>query len=204
MTRFPQITRRGALTLTAGALALASGRATALTATAAEDFVESLIKDLRALVEDDRKGPEGAAEFLALLERKSTLEAVGRFAMGRTWRDMSEAQQAAYQAAFRTYISNTYQRRFGEYSGEDISLTGVLDAGQKGVLVKSVVTRPSAEPVTVEWLVTDRTGSPLLSDIIFEGVSLAITLRETFGGMVDKRNGDIDLFIADLAASHGA
>lgn len=204
MKRFPQMTRRGALALTAGALVLVAGRAAALTTADASSFVEGLIKDLRVLVQDDRKGAEGAAEFLTLLERKSALDTVGRFAMGRAWREMSEAQRTAYQTAFRTYISSTYQRRFGEYSGEDISVTGALDAGQKGVLVKSVVTRPSGAPVEVEWLVSDQTGATLLSDIIFEGVSLAITLRETFGGMVDKRNGDIDLFIADLAASQGA
>jgi ABC-type transporter MlaC component len=43
-----------------------------------------------------------------------------------------------------------------------------------------------------------------VADIIFEGISLSITLREVFGGMVDKRNGDIDLFIQDLNASDGA
>lgn len=197
------ITRRAALVLLMGA-ALSGRPAAALDMKTAEGFVAEVVEELRALVQNGREGPAGAAEFLALLERRSAIDAVARFAAGRAWRDMDEAQQKAYLAAYRTYISNTYQNRFGEYAGEDIIVGGAIDAGNKGVIVKSTLVRPAGAPVAVEWLVSDRTGSPLLADIIFEGVSLAITLRETFGGMIETRGGDIDLFIADLAASTGA
>lgn len=197
------ITRRGAFALLLGAMLFAQP-ALALDTKRAEAFVTDVVQELRALVENDRKGPEGAAEFLDLLERRSAVDAVARFAAGRAWRDMNAAQQDAYLAAYRTYISNTYQNRFGEYGGEDIVVGGALDAGKKGVIVKSTLLRPAGAPVNVEWLVSDRTGEPLLADIIFEGVSLAITLRETFGGMIETRGGDIDLFIADLASSKGA
>ena len=70
--------------------------------------------------------------------------------------------------------------------------------------MKSILKRPNAQDTTVEWLVTDRLGPPKIADIIFEGISLSITLREVFGGMVEKRNGDIELFIADLNSSEGA
>lgn len=205
MTRNTDYTRRGALALAAGALALgAAGPAAALSTADAESFVNGMIADLRKLIDDDKKGEEGAAEFLSLLDRKTALAQVASFALGRTWRDMSETQRAAYQQAFRRYISRTYQKRFGEYSGEDIRVTGSTDAGQKGVLVKSQVIRPSQQPVELDWLVNDRSGKTLLADIVFEGVSLAITLRENFGGMIETRKGDVDLFISDLAGSEGA
>lgn len=199
------LSRRGALALACGGfLALRAVRASALSTDDAERFVAGVIEDLRKLINDGRDGAEGAAEFLALLERKSALDAVGKFAVGRTWREMSPAQREAYQKAFRGYISRTYQNRFDEYNGEDIIVSGAVDAGAKGILVKSKLTRASAEPVDLEWLVTDRSGKPLLSDVVFEGVSLAITLRETFGGMLEKRKGDIDAFTMDLGESSGA
>ncbi|MEX2517934.1 MAG: ABC transporter substrate-binding protein [Paracoccaceae bacterium] len=199
------MTRRAAVAAAFGCAVLTqAGGAAALSMDAAQEFVTGLITELRVLVQNNRSGADGAAEFLALLERKSALDPVGRFAMGRAWREMDETQQTAYQTAFRSYISRTYQNRFSEYAGEDITIFGATDAGQKGVLVKSHLVRPSSEPVDVEWLVDDRSGAPLLSDILFEGVSLAITLRETFGGMLEKRNGDINQFIADLGTSSGA
>lgn len=198
------ISRRGALALAAGAMALSANRAFALSTADAEEFVKGVVAEMRKLIDDDRAGAAGAAEFLAVLERKAALNAVGKFAVGRTWRDMSEAQQGAYQTAFRSYISNTYQNRFTEYNGEDIKVGGAIDAGAKGVLVKSSLTRPNAQPVAVEWLVNDRSGAPLLADVTFEGVSLAVTLRETFGAMLEKHKGDVDAFIAELNASKGA
>lgn len=201
MPHSTKITRRGALGLltSASAIALASP-SLALGGLEAEGFVTKVIADLRALV--TRKA--SAQEFLSLLDQKGAIPQVGKFAMARNWRDMSGGQQDAYQTAFRGYISRTYAKRFGDYSGEDIIVTGSTDAGRKGVLVKSVLKRPNAQDTTVEWLVTDRLGPPKIADIIFEGISLSITLREVFGGMVDKRNGNIDMFIKDLNASEGA
>ncbi len=202
----PTLTRRA---ITLGALALSlpfalPGAARALGQSEAEAFVTEVIEELRSLIDAGDGGATGAGRFLDLIERRSAVDAVARFALGRAWRDMSEAQQTKYLAAFRDYVSRTYQKRFGEYSGEDIAVTGSLDAGNKGVLVKSVLKRSAGEPIAVEWLVSDRTGATLLSDIMFEGVSLAVTLRETFGAMLEKRNGDVDAFLADLVASDGA
>lgn len=199
-----EFTRRGALFLAAGAMALSAGGASALAPNEAESFVAEVIGEMRKLIDNDAKGAEGAAEFLALLEKRAAIDSVGKFAVGRTWREMSDAQQKAYLTAFRSYISQTYQNRFGDYAGEDIVVTGSTDAGKKGIIVKSDLVRPKGGPLKVDWVVTDRTGSPLLADVMFEGVSLAITLRETFGGMLEKRKGDVDGFIADLAASSGA
>lgn len=198
----PTLTRR-AFALAALALALPA-RARALTQPDAEAFVGAVVAELRALAEARQGGAEGAAAFLAVVERRSAMAAVAQFALARAWREATEAQRTAYLAVFRDYVGRTYQKRFGEYAGETVAITGSLDAGKKGVLVTSVLTRPAGAPVAVDWLVSDRTGAPLLSDIIFEGVSLAVTLRETFGGMLEARKGDIDLFIADLAASDGA
>jgi len=201
MPRTLNVTRRGAFGLLAGASTLAiASPSFALGGSEAEGFVKTVISDLRGLVERQA----GADQFLALLEQKGAVPQVGKFAMARNWREMSGGQQDAYQAAFRGYISRTYAKRFGDYNGEDIVVTGSTDAGRKGILVKSVLKRPNAQDTSVEWLVTDRLGPPKIADIIFEGISLSITLREVFGGMVEKRNGNIDLFIQDLNASDGA
>lgn len=204
MTIATFFTRRGLIALSFGAMAaLGAGGAFALSTSEAETFVDGVVVELRTLIQNDQGGSAGAAQFLDLLERKGAVEDVARFAVGRAWRDMTPAQQTAYQQAFHGYISRTYQKRFGEYGGEDIAVTGAQDVGAKGVLVKSTLKRPNGVKSLVEWLVTDRGGDARVADVIFEGVSLAITLRETFGGMIDKRNGDIDSFIAELNASGG-
>lgn len=200
-----RLTRRVALSLAlALGVAAAAPQARALDVAAAQGFVETFVSDLRRLVENDRSGAAGAAEFLTLLEGRAAVDSVGKFAVGRAWREMSATQKGDYQTAFRSYIARTYQNRFGDYAGEDIVVTAAKSAGNKGVLVNSRLKRPGAPDLQLEWLVSDRSGETRLSDVLFEGVSLAITLRETFGGMIEARGGDLDRFIVDLAASNGA
>ena len=176
----------------------------ALSVSDAEGFIKTVLEELRDLIRNKIDGEVGAARFLALLEDKAALPQFGKFAVGRAWRDMSPAQQDAYMAAFKDYIAKTYQKRFGDYAGEDIVISSSRDLGKKGVLVQSQLTRPNGQSFDIEWLVSDRLGPTKLADIVFEGVSLSITMRELFGGMLEQRNGDIDSFIADLAASEGA
>lgn len=198
-------TRRAALALLgAAALTVNAGPAAAQSVDEAKRFIEGVIDDLRGLIRANDAGPSGAAKFLDLLRAKAALPQVGKFAAGRAWREMNAAQQAEYQTAFESYIARTYQKRFGDYAGEDIIVTDAQDVGSKGVLIKSRLTRPNGQNFAIEWLVTDRLGPVKLADIVFEGVSLSITLRELFGGMIDKRNGDLGQFIADLKTSEGA
>lgn len=198
------LNRRAALCLISAAMVAPATGAAALTQPDAEEFVRGAISALRGLIDEGAKGEEGAAKFISLLEEKAALPQLGKFAVGRSWRGMTNSQRESYQHAFRTYIARTYAKRFGDYAGEDIEVTGSVDAGRKGVLVKSELVRPSAANIEIEWLVTDRLGPLKLADLLFEGVSLSITMRELFGSMIDKRGGDVDQFITDLAASEGA
>lgn len=203
MTGFT-LSRRAALGGLVGLTVAPAFPALALDVAGAEGFVQTILSELRKLIENKAEGAKGAAQFLLLLEEKAALPQFGKFAAGRAWRDMSGGQQDAYQDAFKNYIAKTYQKRFGDFAGEDIVISGSRDLGSKGVLVQSQLTRPNGQSFDIEWLVSDRAGPVKLADIVFEGVSLSITMRELFGGMVDKRNGDIDGFIADLQASEGA
>ena len=98
MSLSSNITRRGALGLVAGAAVIvAAGPSAALDAAQAERFVAAAITDLRRLVE----AKASPSQFLSLLEEKGAVPQVGKFAMARSWREMSSGQQDAYQAAFR-------------------------------------------------------------------------------------------------------
>ena len=117
---------------------------------------------------------------------------------------MNEDQQTRFVAAFGKFLSGVYANRFQEYAGsgnsaERFKMGRVIDAGRKGVLVKTSMNRTGEAPVGVEWLVTDRPGRVVIADIVIEGVSLLVTEREEIGGMLEARGGDVDKLIDDLA-----
>ena len=183
------------------ALAAAPAPAPALTPEDARAHVRAAVDAVLGLVRGGGSAAQKAAGLRDILDRFAALPQIARFAAGRAWREMSEAQQARYADAFAHYISTVYARRFQDYSGETVSVGGVSDAGRRGLLVESEVTQPQAKPVAVDWLVSDRPGRIVIADIVIEGVSLLVTQREEVGAMLEARGGDFDRLISDLAAS---
>lgn len=198
-----RLNRRGLL---AGAIAGAammmasmfSSPAWALTADQAKAHVEATVNELISLLKTPGDAQSRAPRLRTIMETKGNLPQIAQFSAGRVWRDMTPDQQRRYVDAFSRYVSNTYARRFSEYSGNpDITIGRVVDAGNKGFLVQSPIRQPSGQPVMVDWLVSDRGGRVEVVDIIIEGVSMATTQREEIGSMY-QRGGSVDALIASL------
>jgi len=179
-------------------LAVAKRPAWALTEAEATAHVQAAIDEVLELVRSTTDPAVVAPKFREILERRAAMPQIAKFAAGRSWRDMSEDQQARFADAFTDFVAQTYARRFSEYSGETVRVGEVTDAGNRGLIVSSRVSQPGGQPVLVDWLVSDRPGRIVIADIVIEGVSLIVTQREEVGAMLDKRGGDVDQLIADL------
>ena len=186
------------------AVVLSTGAAQALDETTARKHVEATINDIIELIVDHPDRSEVTARLLQIVERRSSVEQVARFAAGRHWRAMSEGEQAAFTRAFTHYLAASYADNFRRIEGrvddlrKQVRVRGVEDAGKKGVLVRTEILPPGAAPVSVDWLVSDRSGRVEVADLIVEGISMAITQREVVGSMLDARGGDVALFVSDL------
>ena len=197
MRRIADAFRGAALAL--GLLALSAPPALALSETEATKFVQTVVDRVIGLIEANTTTQARRNEFRGVLTEIAAMPQIGKFAAGRNWRAMNEAQQNRYETVFVDYIATIYARRFEEYSGEALSVIGAQDLGDRGVVVKSEVARQGAQPIRIEWLVSDRSGAVRIDDIVIEGVSLAITQREEFAAML-AQSGDIEAFLAELSA----
>ena len=68
---------------------------------------------------------ERTTRFRMLLNEGFDVQQIGRFVLGRYWRDATEVEQKEYLKLFEDLILATYAGRFSEYSGETLT---VLDA----------------------------------------------------------------------------
>jgi phospholipid transport system substrate-binding protein len=198
-----RLTRRDVL---GGALALAgagmgAARAEALSGEEAKRHVRSAVDAVMEIVQSEGGTADKAARLREVLQDHAAMPQIARFAAGITWREMSESQQERFTDAFLTYVSVVYARRFQDYSGETVTVNGVTDAGRRGLLVESTVSQPEGQPVKVDWLVSDRPGRTVIADIVIEGVSMLVSQREEIGAMLEKRGGDVDKLISDLASA---
>ena len=180
------------------ALPFLGNSAVALEADQAKAHVEATVTELLTIVQGNGDTGAKAQALAGVMQNRAAMPQIARFAAGRAWRDMSDAQQAAYSDAFLKFLSAAYARRFQSYAGENVSLGNTSDEGKKGILVTSSVSQSSGSPITVNWLVTDRPGRVVIADIVIEGVSLLLTQRDEVTGMLQANGGNIDKLIADL------
>ena len=75
----------------------------------------------------------------------------------------------------------------------------MVDAGRKGILVRTPVQVPGGQPISVGWLVSDRGGRIEIVDIVIEGVSMVVTQREQIAAMFQSHARDVDALISGLA-----
>ena len=205
MTKF-DLPRRNVLSVAlAGAVWLCLPRnAPALEPDAAIAHVNATIDDVVALIGTKRSRSDTAKALRRIFEERTALAQIARFCAGRHWQNMSEPQKRQYTEAFSDYLAHVYAGFFGEYEGDvaelrsAIDIVKTIDVGAKGVLVHSKITPERDAPVSLDWLISDRSGRVAISDLVIEGISLAVTNRETVTGMFEARDGDVVRLIADM------
>ena len=151
-------------------------RVFALSEDAAVAHVRATIDEILPLAQRPGSAESKAPELLEIMRRRVAMAQIARFVAGFAWRSMSNDQRDQFVGAVSRSLSVVYARRFQEYfgdiqSGESYTLGGVIDAGRKGMLVRTLIARHAVAPILVEWLVTDRPGQTIIADIVFDGVS---------------------------------
>ena len=124
-----------------------------------------------------------------------SLRAGGRTAAGRR-----PAQKKAFSKAFQGYISRKYGKRFREFIGGKLEVTGVKRV-KKWYEVSTIAYLKGQSPFEVTFLVSDRSGRDLFFNMFIEGVNLLLTERTEIGAILDRNKGDIDALIAELEAA---
>lgn len=183
-----------------GTAMVGASPARALDEGAARSHVEATVNEVLTLVRSGGGPAAKAPQLRQIMEMRAALPQIARFSAGRAWTEMNADQQRRFSDAFANYLASVYARRFEEYSGQQVTVGRVVDAGNKGLLVQSSVSG-SGQPVVVEWLVSDRGGSVQIADIVIEGVSMLLSQREEIANMLASRGNDIEQLIQALNAT---
>lgn len=165
----------------------------------AEAFVGDLTSEaLGFLSEDEFSAAQKKAKFKKLLDRKFDLESIGRFAMGRNWRTISDAQKKEYLNLFESMVIDVYSQRFSEYGGQDINVLSSRAEGKSDVIVQSLIVDPSGPNVKLDWRLRYKDGRFRVIDVIVAGVSMALTQRSDFSSVIQRGGGDVEVLLAHL------
>ena len=194
------LTRRSfGLALGAG-LAVSALPALALNVDQARALIDKAVADINRVINSGKSESAMFPEFEKLFARYADVPTIARSALGVAARSASDAQMKAFTKAFQVYISRKYGRRFREFIGGRIEVTGAHPLKSYYEVVSTAHLKGEA-PFEVRWHVSDKAGKSLFFNIIIEGVNMLASERTEIGAMLDKRKGNLDALIADLKNS---
>lgn len=173
--------------------------ALALDDASARALIDRAVGDVHGIINSGRSEAQMMTDFEGIFSRYADVTTIARTTLGAAARQATAAQMSAYTRAFGIYISHKYGRRFREFIGARIEVTGSRPL-KSFYEVRSVVTLQGSAPFEVLWYVSGASGRDLFFNLVIEGVDLLNSERVEMGAMLDRRRGDIDAFIADLRA----
>ncbi len=184
--------------LAAGAAAfLAAGPARALSEPEARQLIDRLVAEVNAVISSGRSEAAMLSQFEQIFRKYADTAYVAAYAMGVDGRRASAAQKRAFTDAFITYVARKYGRRFREFIGSEITVTGVRQSNNYYEVSCTAALRGQA-PFRITFNVSDRSGRDEFFNLYIEGVNMLLTERTEVGALLDANGGDIDAMIADL------
>jgi phospholipid transport system substrate-binding protein len=164
---------------------------TDVAATEAGDFLGDLGGNaIDILTRTDEPLDQRESELRDVLEDGFDLPLIGRLVLGRTWRTLSPEQKGEYVDLFSTFILQTYSRRLGGYSGEELRVVKIEAIKAPDFMVRSQISQGSGPPVSVDWRVRHKDGGYRIIDVLVEGVSMVVTQRNEFSALVQSSGFD--------------
>ncbi len=196
------LSRRAALLAPIAALAAAGlpSFAFALTNTEAVDLIGRVVADINKIISSGKSEAAMIRDFEDLFNRYADVPIIARIALGVPWRSASSSQRTRYVSAFRGYIARKYGKRFREFIGGSITVTGSRQV-KSGYLVSSIANLKGSAPFALDWQVSDKSGKNKMFNLYIEGISLLATERTEVAAMLDQQRGNINGLINAITAA---
>jgi phospholipid transport system substrate-binding protein len=157
----------------------------------AADLIKNLSNQAIGILSGTPQSSDERKQKLELLLRDSMdLPFVGRFVLGRNWRQLNAEQQSTYQTAFERYVLHIYAGQLNGYSGESFLVSGSRAIDDQDTMVNSQLIRKDRAAIAVDWRVRQTGDSAKVIDVSVEGVSMALTQRQEFASIVQREGVD--------------
>ena len=165
----------------------------------AQNFIRAMADKALVLVNDKSLGDKERAErFRTLFVQDFDIPEVGRFVLGRHWKSATPEQQQDFLKAFEEFTVLTWSTRFKDYSGVSFEMQGASPAGDGYFEVDLQIKRAQGDPLPLGWRVHKVDGAWKVTDILVEGVSMALTQRQDFASAMQSGGGKIEDLLASM------
>jgi phospholipid transport system substrate-binding protein len=159
----------------------------------AQAFIRGMADKALVLVNDKQiSDKERIERFRTLFIASFDIPEIGKFVLGRHWKTATPEQQQDFIKSFEDFTVLTWSTRFKDYSGVSFELDGANPAGDGFVVVDLQIKRAQGEPLPLGWRVHKVDGAWKVTDILVEGVSMALTQRQDFAAAMQSSGGKLE------------
>ena len=166
------------------------------------EFVRNLGNQAIEVIRSGAGPDQKRAYFHRALHQDFDLRSISRFVLGPYWRSASEPERQAFKDLLEAHLVGFYGQRLAQYNGERLRVTGSrTEPG--GEIVTSEIIRPQGPPIQVDWRLDARKGAYKITDVIVDGVSMALTQRSEFAGLIERNGGQLAGLLAAMRERNG-
>lgn len=165
--------------------------------------VKNTAQEVLAIIKNDKDIQAGSQKkLLDLVEAKVLphfdFKLMTQYAVGKSWRLATPAQQDALVDEFRTLLVRTYSTSLSAYKNQSIVYLPLrMQPGDTRVTVNTQIVRSSGQPIPIDYSLQKEANDWKIFDVVVDQVSLVTNYRGSFNSEI--RQSGIDGLIKTLA-----
>ena len=166
----------------------------------ADVFIQSTVNRASQILSKNISKDEKVNKLRNIAKETVDINGIGFYTLGSIRKDLNENQIEKYLDLFEKYFLKSFSSRLSEYTNPKIDVKEKKILNKNYTIVNSVLIATSERPeIKIDWRVyTKNPDSPLIRDLIIEGLSLARTQKEEFSSILNSNDGDIDILFKTL------
>ena len=157
-------------------------------------FIQSTVNRASLILSKDISKDDKMSQLKLIAKETVDIRGIGFYSLGSARKGLNENQKKIYSDLFEKYFLKSFASRLAEYTNPEIEVKNKEVLSENYTIVNSILVSTAERPeVNINWRVyTKNPDSPLIRDLIIEGLSLARTQREEFSSVLNSNDGDIN------------
>ena len=163
-------------------------------------FIQSTVNRASQILSKNISKEEKMGELKIIAKETVDIRGVGFYSLGSIRKSLNDYDKKKYSELFESYFLKSFSSRLSEYTNPKIEVQGKERLNKNYTIVSSILVGTSERPeVKIDWRVyTKNPDSPLIRDLIIEGLSLARTQKEEFSSILNSNDNDIEALFKAL------
>jgi len=174
-----------AATASTGAIAAPAAAGSTGTATTATLAASGVVNKLHGTILESMKGADemgyqGRYDKLApVMTETFDLDYMARKSVGRSWKNLDDAEQQLWLETFARLIIANYAGQFNDYSGEHFETLGEDPSIKKTVLVRTKLVLPGDDDLELNYRMRSTPDGWRIIDVYMKGTVSELALRRS-------------------------